>query len=207
LHQLSQACVFIYSSRGKWVLPPLLWRFPPTTTFTSFPVPDCWACGATPAGWHVCLQLTWEVGFPLSPVEFSSHHCFYKLSCSWLLHVCCHSCLLWPGLFIYSSVRDSPPPFSTQGAPLSLLHVFIVVIAYYSVSLFSSGWGLVCPGEYADLAQGCLWEYHIPLSSPCGVHLPKPPGHRCLVVAWGPSWFLCLTLSGDALHSLEVWRG
>jgi hypothetical protein len=24
-----QACVFIYSSRGKWVFPPLLWSFPP----------------------------------------------------------------------------------------------------------------------------------------------------------------------------------
>jgi hypothetical protein len=43
LHPLSQACVFVYSSRGKWVFPPLLWSFPPTTTFTSFPAPDCWA--------------------------------------------------------------------------------------------------------------------------------------------------------------------
>jgi hypothetical protein len=55
-----------------------------------------------------------------------------------LLGVCPHSCLLQPGLFIYSSVRDSPPHlFSAQGAPPSLLCVFFVVIAYYSVSLFS----------------------------------------------------------------------
>jgi hypothetical protein len=27
-----------------------------------------------------------------------------------------------------------------------LLHVFIVLIAYYSVSLFFPDWGLVCPG-------------------------------------------------------------
>jgi hypothetical protein len=40
LHPHSQACVFIYSSCGKWVFPPLLWNFPPTATFTSFPVPD-----------------------------------------------------------------------------------------------------------------------------------------------------------------------
>jgi hypothetical protein len=33
LHVLSQACVFIYSSHGKWVFPPLLWSFPPTATF------------------------------------------------------------------------------------------------------------------------------------------------------------------------------
>jgi hypothetical protein len=49
LHQLSQPCMFIYRSCGKWVFPPLLWSFPPTTTFTSFPAPDCWACAATPA--------------------------------------------------------------------------------------------------------------------------------------------------------------
>jgi hypothetical protein len=35
--------LFIYSSRGKWVFPPLLWSFPPTTTFTSFSAPGCWA--------------------------------------------------------------------------------------------------------------------------------------------------------------------
>jgi hypothetical protein len=33
---------FIYSSHGKWVFPPLLWCFPPTAIFTSFPAPDCW---------------------------------------------------------------------------------------------------------------------------------------------------------------------
>jgi hypothetical protein len=58
LHPLSQACVFIYSSRGKWVFPPLLWSFPGTTAFTSFPAPDCWACAADPAGQRVCSQLT-----------------------------------------------------------------------------------------------------------------------------------------------------
>jgi hypothetical protein len=63
LHPLSQACVFIYSSRGKWVFPPLLWSFLPTTTFTSFPAPGCWACATTPAfsSWLICE------GFPLPP--------------------------------------------------------------------------------------------------------------------------------------------
>jgi hypothetical protein len=42
LHPLSQACVFIYSSHGNWVFSPLLWSFPPTANFTSFPTPDCW---------------------------------------------------------------------------------------------------------------------------------------------------------------------
>jgi hypothetical protein len=43
LHLLFLACMFFYSSRGKWVFPPLLWSFPPTAAFTSFPAPDCWA--------------------------------------------------------------------------------------------------------------------------------------------------------------------
>jgi hypothetical protein len=55
LHLLSLACMFIYSSRGKRVFPPLLWSFPPTATFTSFHAPDCWVCAATPAGQCVCL--------------------------------------------------------------------------------------------------------------------------------------------------------
>jgi hypothetical protein len=41
LHLLSPAGVFIYSSRGKWAFPPVLWSFPPTSTFTSFPTPGC----------------------------------------------------------------------------------------------------------------------------------------------------------------------
>jgi hypothetical protein len=49
LHSLSQACVFIYSSCGKWVFPPLLWSFPSSTTLTSFPAPGCWAHAPAPA--------------------------------------------------------------------------------------------------------------------------------------------------------------
>jgi hypothetical protein len=43
LHPRCQVCVFIYSSCGRWVFPPLLWSFPPTATFRSFPAPDYWA--------------------------------------------------------------------------------------------------------------------------------------------------------------------
>jgi hypothetical protein len=54
-YPLSQACVFIYSSQWKWLLPPLLWSFPPTAAFTSFLAPDCWMCAAAPASQRVCL--------------------------------------------------------------------------------------------------------------------------------------------------------
>jgi hypothetical protein len=85
------------------------------------------------SGLCVCLQLTWEVGLPPSPVEFSSLRHSHKLSCSWLLDAPTLSsqaqlvCLqFWVGF-------PSPP---------SLLCVFIVLIAYYSVSLFSPGGGV-----------------------------------------------------------------
>jgi hypothetical protein len=66
-----------------------------------------------------------------------------------------------PSLFIYSSGKDSLPSiFGALCAPPSFPLVFIALIAYYSVSLFSLGWRFVCPRGYAALAQGCLWEYH-----------------------------------------------
>jgi hypothetical protein len=152
LHPLSQACLYIYSSRGKWVFPPLLWSFPPTATFTSFPAPGCWVRAPTPTlfGQAQLVYLQFCEGFPSTP-------------------------------------------FGAHSAPPSLLLVFIVLIAYYSVSLFFPGWGSVCPGGYADLAQGYPWEYHVPLRSPCGPCFPKPSGHRHLAAALGPSWFLPLT--------------
>jgi hypothetical protein len=75
------------------------------------------------------------VGLPPSPVEFSSHHHFYKLSCSWLLGMCHRSCLLQP------ACEGFPlPPLQCSGHPASLLHVFFVVIAYYLVFFFFFPW-------------------------------------------------------------------
>jgi hypothetical protein len=117
------------------------------------------------ASMFVYLQFMWEVGLPPSPVEFSFLHHSHKISCSWLLGMRRLSRpLQLAGMFIYSSRRDSPPPlFSAQGTPPCYPCVFIVLIAYYSVSLFFPGWGSVCPGGYADLSQvvcGCT-TYHL----------------------------------------------
>jgi hypothetical protein len=177
---------------------------------TSFPLSKHTGGGDTASafsGWRVYLQFTWEVGLPSSPVEFSSHHHFYKLSSPG----CC-ACAAVPafsGQLVYLQFREGlpSPPFGAQGALPSLLHVFFVVVAYYSVFFFSffPGCGSVCPWGCADLAQGCLWEYHMLLSSPCGLRLPKRSG-CCHQAAWEPSWFLHLTWSGDAMRRLRVWR-
>jgi hypothetical protein len=194
LHPLSQACMFIYSSHGKWVFPHLLWSFPPTTAFTSFPALACCPYAAAPASLRVCLQLTWEVGLPPSPVEFSTLRHSHKLSRSWLLGAPCHSRPLRPGPACLFTVpgRISLPLFwqRSVGPTLFATCLYCSYCLLLSFSFFP-GWGSVCPGDCAVLAQCCLWEYSVLLSSPC-LCLPKPSG-RGLLVAWGPSWFLRLT--------------
>jgi hypothetical protein len=104
--------------------------------------------------------------------------------------VCHCSCLLRP-----ASCEGFPlTPSSALRVSCHLCYVsFLLLLFITQFFFFFPCWGLVCPGGYADLAQGCLWEYYLPLSSPCGPHLPKPSGHCCLEVAWVPSWFLHLT--------------
>jgi hypothetical protein len=101
----------------------------------------------------------------------------------------------------------SPLPPSALRAPCPLCYMsFLLLLLIIHFFFFFPCWGLVCPGGYADLAQGCLWEYHMLLSSPCDLHLPKPSGCGCLVAVWEPSWFLHLVWSRDAMRKLEVWR-
>jgi hypothetical protein len=118
LHLLSLACMFIYSSHGKWVFPPLLWNFPPSSTLTSFPAPGCWA--------HTLLPPE-----PLQP----SPACLFTV----------------PG-------RIPLPPLPRSVHP-TLFPMCLYCSYCLLVSLFFPVWRSVCPGGYADLAQGCLWEY------------------------------------------------
>jgi hypothetical protein len=139
------------------------------------------------------------VGLPPSPVEFSSHHHFCKISLSWLLGGCCHSCLL------QSACCEGFPllPLCHSGCPaLFAMCLFCCYCLLFSFFSFFPGWVSVFTGGYADLAQGCLWEYHVLLSSSCDPHLPKPSLHCHLAAAWKPSWFLHLTWNGDAMHRL-----
>jgi hypothetical protein len=94
LHPLSQTCLFVYSSRGRWVFSPLLWSFLPSATLTSFPASGCWVHPAAPA-----------------------------LSC-------------WPGLFIYSSVRDSPSPPSALRVPHPLCYMSLLFLLLITQFLF-----------------------------------------------------------------------
>jgi hypothetical protein len=109
LHPLSQACVFISTSHGKWVFLPLLWSFPPTATFTSFNAPDCWACAATPAfsGLACLFTILWVIS---PPPLFGAQGTPPSLLC---VFFCCY-CLLF-SFFLFFSLGGG---WSVQGAML-----------------------------------------------------------------------------------------
>jgi hypothetical protein len=99
LHPLSQACMFVYSSRGRWVFPPLLCSFPPSITLTSFPGPGCWARVPAPAG-PACL-FTVQEGFP-SP---NLWHSGYPI----LFPTCLYSYCLLPSFSFFPGWRSVCP--------------------------------------------------------------------------------------------------
>jgi hypothetical protein len=86
VHPHSQACMFVYSSHGKWVFPPLLWIFPPSATLTSFPAPGCWLHApaptrASPACPACLFTVPGRIPFPQSSALSVPH----PLSCVSLL--------------------------------------------------------------------------------------------------------------------------
>jgi hypothetical protein len=118
---LGTACVFIYSSHGKWVFPPLLWSFPPTAAFTSFPTPDCLAVlQLLPAGMFVYSScgrwvfppLLW--GFPPSTTltSFPAPGCWACATAptlsgqAWLVYL-----QFWEGFPSPPSELRAPHPF------------------------------------------------------------------------------------------------
>jgi hypothetical protein len=116
-----------------------------SATATSFPLSKHTEGGDTaPAfsGRCVYLQLTWEVGLLSSPVEFSSHCHFYKLSHNWLLLR--SATPAFSGQLVYLQFREGfpSPPLWCSGCPTLLaMCLFYFVIAYYLVFLFSLGGG------------------------------------------------------------------
>jgi hypothetical protein len=77
---LLPAAMFVYSSRGKWVFPPL----------TSFPTPGCWVRALLPPEALRPAQLvylqSWE-GFPSPNLQHSGHPTLFPacLNCSYYL--------------------------------------------------------------------------------------------------------------------------
>jgi hypothetical protein len=100
-----------------------------------------------------------SLSLPLSPVE--------GLAC-WLL---------LQARFAKSSHGEqllAPPPFSNElRSPCPLCCVWFSVHCLL-FSLFFAWQESICPGVYAGLSQGWLWEYPVQLiCSPVGLHLPS----------------------------------
>jgi hypothetical protein len=134
LHLLSQACVFIYSSCGRWVFPPLLCSFLPTTTFTSFPAPDYWVVLLLwPAamfvyssrGKWVFPPLLWSFPPSATLTSFPTPGCWARTPAPTGTSPAHPACL-----FTVPGRISLPPIFSAQCAPPSFPRVFIILIAY-----------------------------------------------------------------------------
>jgi hypothetical protein len=136
---------------------------------------------------RLCLLrvlLCWSLCYKLSP--FQAHwgrwHCtsllwpvfVYSSRGKWVFPPSCGVFLRQPGLFIYSSGKDFLPPIF--GAPPSFPRVFIVLIACYSVSLFSLGGDWSVQGAMLIWLRVVCGSTVVLLSSPC-LHLPKLSGH------------------------------
>jgi hypothetical protein len=123
--QLLPAAMFVYSSCGKWVFPPLLWSFPPFATLTSFPTPGCWAHATAPPrgspAHPACLfTVPGRIPFPQSsalsaPYPLSRVSLLFLLLISQFLFSLSGGLgmLLWPKLVCGSTTvpRSSPCPY------------------------------------------------------------------------------------------------
>jgi hypothetical protein len=156
-----QVCVFIYSSCGRWVFPPLLCSFPPTATFTSFPSPAYWVVLLlllaamfiySSLGKWVFPPLLWS--FPPSATRTS----FPAPSC-WA-HTPLPPEALLPDQLVYLHSREGFPSPNLQRSGFPTLFPACLNCSYCLLVSFSFFPGRsVCPGGYAAVAQTCLWEY------------------------------------------------
>jgi hypothetical protein len=195
LHPRSQACMFIYSSCGRWVFPPLLWSFPPTATFTSFPGPDYWpVLLLLPAAIFVYSSrekwvfppLLWSFPPSTTLTSFPTPGCWAGTPTPTRASLAHPACLFTvPGRipFSQSSVLSVPHPLSH----LSLL--FLLLISQFL--FFPPGGGQSVQGTMLLWPRLVCGSTAVLQSSPV-LRLPKPSGHRRLAAS-GPSWFLHLT--------------
>jgi hypothetical protein len=181
--------MFVYSSCGKWVFPPLLWSFPPIAIFTSFSSPDYWAeLLLLPAtlfvyssrGRWVFPLLLWSFPTSATLTSFPAPGCW----------ACTPAPASLACLFTISG-RIPFPQSLALSAPHPLSHVSLLFLLLITQFLFfSPGGGWSVQGAMLLWLRVVCGSTAVPLSSPC-LCLPKPSGHGRLA-ARGPSWFLCL---------------
>jgi hypothetical protein len=178
------ACVFIYSSCGKCMFPPLLWSFPPTAAFASFSAPDYWAVLLVlPASvfvhssrerW-VFPSLLWTFPPSATLASFPAPGC-------WVLPPSPACSVTVPGWIPSPSLRCSGRL------------TFFAMCLYCSRGLllsfsFFPGWGSICPGVCQSgrgLSVGVPRTTKLTLSASSQAVWARVTGGR------GPFWFLRL---------------
>jgi hypothetical protein len=135
---------------------------------------------ATPAfsGWLVYLQFACESVPPPTPVELSTWQQLLQ-AFPFLRLLGGVATPAFSSQLVYLQLEwGVPSPSLKVPHPLCYVSFFFQLLIYYSVffSLFSLGGGQSVQGGYADLFQGCLWEYHVSLSSPVGLLFPSRIG-------------------------------
>jgi hypothetical protein len=124
------------------------------------------------SGRLVYLQFTWGVSLPPCPVEFSSLRHFWKLSRSWLLGGAATPA--FSGRLVYLQFCEGFPLLSSwhSGCPALFAMSFLLLLLIIQVFFSFFPWvGVSLSRGLCYLAQCCLWEYHVPLSSPGGLRL------------------------------------
>jgi hypothetical protein len=190
LHPLSQACVFIYSSCGKWVFSPLLFSFPPTTTFTGFPAPDYWAVLLLlPAAMFVYSSygkwafpsLLWSFPPSATLTSFPAPGCWVRTPAPTRASPACPACLFTvPGRlpFPHSLVLSVPHPLSRVSLLFLLLITQFLFFPWVEVCLSRrlccSGPGLsVGVPQYHEAHLVCVFPSHL------GAGDRRPRGPPC----------------------------
>jgi hypothetical protein len=160
LHPCSQACMFIYSSCGRWVFPPLLCSSP-TSAFTTFPAPDYWTLLLLlPAamfvyssrGKWVFPPLLWSFPPSTTLTIFPAPGCWVHALAparGSLARLACLFTVL--GRIPFPQSSGCPTLF-----PGCFYHFYCLLLSFS----FFPGWRSVCPGGYAALALlvcGSTW--------------------------------------------------
>jgi hypothetical protein len=159
--------VFIYSSHGKWVFPTLLWSFPSTATFTSFPAPDCWCVLLllpSPAGLFIYSScgkwvfpsLLWSFPLTATFTSFPAPGCWACATApdfsSWLVYLQFREGLPLPTSLVLRVSR-----------PLCYVSFLLLLLIIQFFFLFSMDGGqsvqramLVCPRAVCGSTACCL---------------------------------------------------
>jgi hypothetical protein len=193
LHPHFQACVFFYSSCGRWVFPLSRGVFLPPPLSQAFLLlitgQCCCSCQLP------CL-FTVHMG---SGSSLLSCGVFLPLPLSQAFPLLVAGCTLplppeplQPARLVYLQSREGFPSPNLRCSGRPTLFPACLYCSYCLLLSFSffPGWRSVCPGGYAALAQACLWGY-CGTAKLTGPRLPKLSGHGRLA-ARGPSWFLHL---------------